>query len=642
MNRKLYGLGGLGIATALLLSLNVLSNAGLRSKRLDLTEDGLYTLSDGSREMLAKLSDPITLRLYFSRKLAKDYPPLPSYGRRVEELLGEYASRSGGHIRVQIDDPEPFTEVEDEALRYGLKGVPLPGGGGTLYFGLAGTNSVGDVETLPFFQPDKETFLEYDVSRLVYRLAHPDRPTVGVLASLPIEGEMPNPMMGMREMPQPWLFMDQVRQLYETKTLQPNLTEIPPEVDVLLVVHPKALPEPALYAIDQYVLKGGKLLAFVDPLCEADVPPQDPSNPMAAMMAPRSSTLGPLFGAWGVKLVEGQLAGDLDNALQVTAGRSGREEPVSYVLWIAPGKDCMSESEVVTDGLSNLIVKSAGILEPAEGATTEFTPLVRTSADSEQIPVTQVQFGPDPAGLLTTYFSADRAPKEQRFTLAARIGGSAKTAFPNGRPTPAPAEGEEPPPPPSTAEHLAESKGPISVILVADCDLLQDNSWARAVNIAGQRLISKMADNGDLVINALDFLGGSTDLISLRGRGGTARPFTVVEDLKRKAETAYRTEEQRLVDEQQRVEQELNKLLTQQQGSEELLITPEMEKEIAKLRDEQALTHANLRVVRRNLNRDVESLGARLKWLNIALIPLLVGLSAVGLAAARCRRVRGA
>jgi ABC-type uncharacterized transport system involved in gliding motility auxiliary subunit len=642
MNRKLYGIGGLGIAAALLLSLNVLSNAGLRSQRLDLTEDSLFTLSEGSRAVLAKLDEPITLRLYFSKKLAKDYPPLPGYARRVEELLGEYASRSGGHIRVQVDDPEPFTEVEDEALRYGLKGVPLPGGAGTLYFGLAGTNSVGDVETMPFFQPDKETFLEYDISRLVYRLAHPDRPTVGVLSSLPIEGAMPNPMMGMREMPQPWLFMDQVRQLYETQTLQPNLTEIPSDVDVLLVVHPKSLPDPALYAIDQFVLKGGKLLAFVDPLCEADNPPTDPSNPMAAMMAPRSSTLGPLLEAWGVKLVEGQLAGDLTNALQVTAGRGGREEPVSYVLWIAPGKDSLSESEVVTDGLSSLILKSAGILEPVEGATTEVTPLVRTSTDSEQVPVTQVQFGPDPGGLLTTYFSADRAPKEQRFTIAARISGSARSAFPNGRPTVQPAEGEPPPEPPSTAEHVAESTGPISVVLVADCDLLSDSSWARAMNLAGQRLISKISDNGDLVINALDFLGGSTDLISLRGRGGTARPFTVVQELQRKAETAYRTEEQRLVDEQQRVEQELSRLLTQQQGSEELLITPEMEAEIAKLREEQAQTHANLRAVRRELNRDVESLGARLKWLNIALIPFLVGLSAVGLAAARGRRARGA
>lgn len=642
MNRKLYGLGGIGIAAALLISLNVLSYAGLRAQRLDLTEDGLYTLSDGSRAVLSELDEPITLRLYFSKKLSREFPPFSAYARRVEELLGEYASRSGGHLRVVVSDPEPFTEVEDEAMRYGLRGVPLPGGAGTFYFGLAGTNSVGDTETLPFFHPDKETFLEYDLSRLVYRLAHTDRPQVGVLSSLPIEGEMPNPMMGMREMPQPWIFMDQVRQLYETQTLQPNLTEIPADVDILLVVHPKALPDAALYAIDQYVLKGGKLLCFVDPHCEADVPPQDPSNPMAGMMAPRGSTLGPLFEAWGVKLVEGQLAGDLKSALQVTAGRSGREEPVSYVIWLGLDRESLSDAEVVTDGLSSLIVKSAGILEPVAGATTEVTPLIRTSAESEQVPVSSVQFGPDPAGLLTTYFNSDKPHREQRFTLAARIGGTALSAYPEGRPTaePTPEEGEVPPAP--EGPHWAQSEGPISVILVADCDLLQDGSWAQAMRLAGQRLVTKISDNGDLVINALDFLGGSTDLISLRGRGGTARPFEVVQELQRKAESAYRTEEKRLMDEQARVEQELNRLLTQQDGASEVLITPEMEQQIDLLREEQAQTHANLRAVRRELNRDVESLGARLKWLNIALIPLLVGLSAVGLATARGRRARSA
>ena len=407
---------------------------------------------------------------------------------------------------------------------------------------------------------------------------------------------------------------------------------------MLLVVHPKALPEAALYAIDQFVLRGGKLLAFVDPFCEADTPPSDPSNPMAAMMAPRSSTLGPLLEAWGVRLVDGQLAGDLRSALQVNyAGRGGREEPISYVVWLSLGQGSISDQEVVTDGLSTVTVASAGILEPLEGATTEFVPLLETSPESEQIPVTQVQFGPDPAGLLTSYFNPDRPLVERRFTLAARLSGSVRSAFPQGPPVAPPAEGEEPPAAPPVG-HLAESQGPVSVVLVADCDLLQDRWWARTLNFAGQRMITKSADNGDLVINALDFLGGSTDLISLRGRGGTTRPFTVVAELQRKAEAAFRAEEQRLLDEQTRVEQRLNELLTEQEGSGTLLITPEVEAEIDKLREEQVKTRGNLRRVRRNLNKDVESLGARLKWINIAVIPLLVGLSAVGLAAARKRR----
>lgn len=641
MNRNLLGIGGLVVAFVLLVSVNVLGGAALRSTRLDLTEDRLFTLSEGSKSILGDLEEPVTVRLYFSEKLAQDYPPLPSYAQRVEDLLREYQSRSGGKLRLEVLDPEPFSEVEDQAVRYGLQGVPLPGGAGTLYFGIVGTNTVDSVEVIPFLQPDKETFLEYDLTKLVFGLANPERPTVGVLSALPIEGQMANPFMQQQQMPQPWLFLDQVRQLYETETLQANLTEVPESVDILMVVHPKSLAESALYAIDQFVLRGGKLLAFVDPYCEADVPPTDPNNPMQAMMAPRNSTLGPLFDAWGVRLVDGQIAGDLESALQVTAGgRSGREESVSYVAWMSLNEELFAADEVVTDGLSSLTFASAGILEAAPDATTEFTPLVHTSTESEQIPVTQIQFGPDPAGLLTSFFSPDRPRFERSFTLAARINGPAKSAFPEGKPALPTPEGEEPAVPEQDAAHRAESEGPISVIVVADCDMLGDRWWARPINFGGMRMISKSADNGDLVTNALDFLGGSTDLISLRGRGSSARPFTVVEDLRREAEANFRAEEQRLLDEQDRVEERLNNLLTKQEGSGSILITPEIEAEIKTLREEQAKTNANLRKVRLNLNKDVEALGARLKWINIASVPLLLGFTAFGLAGARSRKRR--
>lgn len=640
MNRKLLGTGGLGAAAVLLLSVNVVSNSALRSARMDLTEDGLYTLSENSESILAKLEENVTLRLYFSAQLAKEYAPaagLLVYARRVEELLDEYAARSGGRLSVEVHDPEPFTEVEDDAVRYGLSGVPLPDGKGTLYFGLAGTNSVDDLEVLPFFQPEKEAFLEYDLARIVHRLANPERPTVGILSTLPIEGALMDPRMLGREMPEPWLFLDSVRQLYQTQTLQPNLSEVPADVDVLMVVHPKDLPEAALYAIDQFVLRGGKLLAFVDPHCEADVPPPDPQNPMAAMMAKKSSTLGPLFDAWGVKLADGELAGDLASALKVNYGtRTGREEPISYVLWLQLGPERIADDEVVTDGLSSLRFGTAGILSAAEGAKTTFKPLVTTSPDSERIPASQIQFQPDPAALLATFFSPTRPAVDQPLTLAAYVSGPASSAFPAGKPTGA----EEADAATATDGHLAESQGPISVVVVADCDLLQDRWWAQAFNFGGARMISKTADNGDLVTNALDFLGGSTDLIGLRGRGRSTRPFTVVDELKRQAEAAFRAEEQRLIDEQSRVEQRLNELLTQQGDSGSILITPEVEAEIERLREEQVKTRANLRRVRRDLEKDVEALGTRLKFLNIAAVPLVVALSAAGLAAARGKRRR--
>lgn len=645
MNRKLLGTGGLGLALVLLFSVNVVSNNALRSARMDLTEDGLYTLSDNSKAILDKLEENVTLRLFFSEQLAKETPEaagLLIYARRVKELLDECAALSKGRLTVEEHDPEPFTEVEDDAVRFGLSGVPLPNGKGSLYFGLAGTNSVDDVETLPFFQPEKEAFLEYDLARVVHRLAHPERPKVGLLSTLPIEGAMMDPRMMLgREMPEPWLFLDSVRQLYQTQTLQPNLSEVPADIGVLLVVHPKDLPERALYAIDQFVLRGGKLLAFVDPHCEADVPPPDPQNPMAAMMAKKSSTLGPLFAAWGVTLADGELAGDFTSALKVNYGaRSGREEPISYVLWLQLGPERIADDEVVTDGLSTLRVGTAGILSHVEGASTTFKPLFTTSPDSERIPASQIQFQPDPAALLATFFSPSRPAVDQPLTLSAYVSGPASTAFPEGRP--AGAEGEEADAAPPTTEHLASSQGPISVVVVADCDMLQDRWWAQAFDFGGTRMISKTSDNGDLVTNALDFLGGSTDLIGLRGRGRSTRPFTVVAELQREAEAAFRAEEQRLTDEQDRVEQRLNELLTKQEGTGSILITPEVEAEIESLRAEQVKTRTNLRRVRRDLEKDVEALGTRLKLLNIAAVPIVVALSALGLAAARGGRRRNA
>jgi ABC-type uncharacterized transport system involved in gliding motility auxiliary subunit len=626
--RFLFMLAGLAVVLVLLLSINILGGATLRSTRLDLTENKLYTLSEGTKAVLSKVEEPITLRLYYSKTLAQDVPTLPSYARRVEELLLEYVHHSNGNVTLEQYDPEPFTETEDRAVQYGLQGVPI--GADTLYFGLAASNTIGDEETVPFFQPSpqKEAFLEYDLTMLIHRLSNPEKLVIGVMSPLPIEGAAGgNPWM-QQNLPDPWFVMDQLRQQHETQTVMTTVTEIPTDISVLLIVHPKELSDATLYAIDQYVMGGGKVIAFVDPYCEEDVPPQDPNNPMAAMMAPRASTLGPLFDAWGVELVDQKLAGDRKNALSVTFNNRGREEPVPYVLWFGLGAESFNEGEVASRDLQQVRFGTAGILRPREGAATTFAPLIQSSEDSMEIGVNQIQFAPNPPDLLADFF-----PTKVPLTLAARITGPAETAFPEGPPTPADEQEELEEP----AEQLMANDS-IQVVVISDADMLADRWWVRVQNFGGMRLGMKTADNGDFLTNLLDVMQGSTDMISLRGRGGSTYPFERVEALQRDAEQAYRAEEQRLTEVLEAGQRRLNELQSKKEGDSLLMLSPEQQAEIDRLLDEQVATRKNLRDVRHNLRKDVERLGAKLKWLNMGAVPSLVLLCALAMVAIKMNR----
>ncbi|MCY3001249.1 MAG: Gldg family protein [Planctomycetota bacterium] len=611
-NRALFSGLGVLIALVLLIGVNLLSGRVLEGVRLDLTENQLFTLSDGSRNVLARIGEPVKLRFFRSREEAEKY--IGPFSRRVEEFLREFETASGGKLEVEFLDPEPYSETEERAIAAGLKayaGAPLAADE-QLYFGVVGSNTVGDEKSIAFISPARERFLEYDLAKLVYELSNPKKTVVGIWSSLPIEGQ-PDPMNMRREAPQAWAFVDQIREFYEVRTVEPAATVIAPEIEVLLVVHPKSVPEPTQYAIDQFVLRGGKLMCFVDPFCDADQPPADPQNPMAQYTAVRSSELPKLFDAWGISSPKDKLATDRKFATPVTWQRRGTLEQVPFTAWPAIPEEGIPEGEVATSELKMLMFKYAGFLEVKEGATTSFTPLVQTSDESMELGVDTVRFSPDPPKLLADFF-----PSGKKMTLAARIGGKAKSAFPEGRP--ASAEATE-----GVAAHLAESQGDISVVVVADVDFLEDRSWVQMQNFVGQRIPFKIADNGDLVVNLLDYMRGSTDLVSLRARGVSAYPFLVVDEIRRTAEQNYRAEEQRLSDERANVERELNDLLSKSSGTtEQVLMSPEVQTKIEDLRKSLVDTNKRLREVRFNLNRDVESLGTRLKVLNILVVPLVV------------------
>ncbi|NKB82411.1 MAG: hypothetical protein GKS05_11090 [Nitrospirales bacterium] len=637
MNKKMLTSSGIVLALTLFFSVNVLSNMVLKSARLDLTEHSLFTLSDGTRNILRTLDEPITLRLYLSKKLATSLPGINSYATRVEELLEEFEQAAGGNLTLFVIDPEPFSEEEDRAVGYGLQGVPVTNGNTLFYFGLAGSSSTDKEETIPFFQPDREEFLEYDLAKLVYQLAHPKQKTVGLISSLPLDGGPTNPLMPGGGGGQPVMIMDQIRQLFEVQTLQTDITDIPESVDVLMIVHPKHFSDPTLYAIDQFVLKGGRALVFVDPHAESDRGTPNPMNPMAAMQAPKNSDLSKLFTAWGVELTSGKVVGDLPLARKVNFRNQSRMQVIDYPVWIDLPPSHLNQEDIVTGQLPNLTMATAGILQKTKESTTELIPLIESDTAAMQIDVARLQFLTDANSLLRSYH-----PEDERFTMAARLTGSVKTAFPNGQPSSK--KDDDPNALVSKDEnlntntHVTESHEPINVIVVADTDLLQDRFWVQVQSFLGQRIGFPTAGNGSFVTNALDNLTGSNDLISVRNRGSFSRPFTHVRAIQQEAEQRFRQKEQRLQERVKTTERKLQELQQKDPEGGALILTQEQQEEIALFRENLLQTRKELRAVQHELQKDIESLEGIIKFMNIGLVPLIITGSGLAFSAYRIRR----
>ena len=623
-----YGVGGLAALAVLFLGVVMLSNLGLRGMRLDLTQNHLYTLSGGTREVLAELKEPVDLYFYFSRDAAEKQSPLiMPYANRVREFLEEITARSAGKIRLHVIDPQPFSDDEDHAAEAGLQALPgNDTGGDSLYFGLAGTNSTDGRSVIPNFQPDREEFLEYDVAKLVQELANPKKPVVGLLSSLPLQGQF-NPMTG--QMGDTWPVLSQIEQLFTVRSLTPDLDHIDKDVDVLMIVHPKNLAPKALYAIDQFVMRGGRVLLFVDPNSGADTSGQDPQNPFAGATANHSSDLEPLLTAWGVAYDPTKVVGDLDLGLEVRASMQG--PPTRHIAILGLRRDDMDRKDVDTAALDTINVATAGFLAPRPGASTKFEPLLMSSTNAAPIPASHFNALTDPASLRDGF-----KPTGTRYALAARITGPVTSAYPQGAPPdPKPAAG-----PPIA--HMAKSTVPANIVIVADTDLLMDYLWVQTRELLGQRIAQAFANNGDLVANAIDNLTGSGALISIRGRATFSRPFERVEALKRQADDRLRSKVLELQSELQQTETKLTELQSKRNDQSSLMMTPEQDQELKRFTAEKARVRKELRETQRGLDVDINRLDDWLKVINIAVAPLLVAIAgALILSFRRKRKSRG-
>ena len=615
--------GGLGLLAVLFLGVVMLSNVGLRGMRLDLTQNKLYTLSSGTQQVLRELKEPVNLYFYFSRDVAaKQSPLILPYAARVREFLEEISARAGGKVHLHVVDPQPFSDDEDRAAEFGLQPLPVGNGGESLYFGLGGTNSTDGRSAIPNFQADREEFLEYDVAKLIQELGTPKKPVIGLLSSIGLQGQF-NPQTG--QMGEPWPIYTQLQQLFNVRTLNADLDHIDKDVDVLMLVHPKQLQPKALYAIDQFVMRGGRVLLLVDPDAGADLSGQNPSNPLAAAMADHSSDLKPLLATWGVDYDATKVVGDLSRGLEVRANASSG--PVRHIGILGLRRADMDQKDVVTATLESLNLATVGSLSQRAGAKTTFEPLLMSSTSAELLPSQRFHALVDPSTLRDGFKSTGI-----RYTIAARITGPVESAYPNGPPPDLkPVAG-----PP--VAHLAKSSTPANIVVIADTDFLMDYLWVQQRELLGQRIAQAFANNGDLIANVLDNLSGSGALISIRGRASFSRPFERVDALKRQADDRLRAKALELQSELQQTESKLTELQSKRNDQSSIMLSPEQEEELKRFTAEKTRVRKELRETQRGLDVDINRLGSRLKLINIALAPFIVAIAGVLILSTRRRR----
>ncbi|HXT79396.1 MAG TPA: Gldg family protein [Acetobacteraceae bacterium] len=636
MRRLSFSILGVIAAAAIVIGINMFADARLANVHVDLTKGHIYTLSPGTRQILAGLKEPITLRLFYSRKLGSTVSAYGSYADHVREMLENYAAIANGKIKLEFYDPEPFSDTEDRAMSYGLQGVPVDQGGTQVYFGLAGSNLEDDERTIPFFQTDRERFLEYDLTKLVYELSNPQRPVVGVMTSLPLDGDPRMMMMsrGQGSAGRPYASSLLLRQTNTVKSVPMDSQVIPPDIKVLLVAEAENLPETTLYAIDQFVMRGGSLMVMVDPWSEtmASIP-----SPTGMPPTDTHSDLKKLFDAWGIEFDPTKVVGDLTGAWRVRAGQDERVQAVNYVAWfnIRAG---VNHDDPATADLQQVTVASSGYIAKAPKATITFTPLLTSSSRSGIIPVDSVKM-PEPAKILAD-FKQSGGPR----VIAARVHGLLKSAF-----TGPPPLGKDQKRPADFPAYKAATDKAANMVVVADSDILADRFWVHVSDFFGQPAAVPFSDNGPFVANLIGTLAGGDALIGLRSRGDTSHPFVLVNEMQSEAEARFRQSEQALQKHLDQVQTQLRTLRSGGSGPDaggtgsetakpDAVITPAQRAAIEAARKDVLETRRQLRAVQFELNRDISRLETELRIFTIVLVPAVLTILAIVLGVVQRRR----
>ena len=626
------------LGAVIFVCINIISSQVLRTARVDLTQQHLYSLSQGTRTLLGEIKEPLRFRMFMSSALTKQAPQLAAFAARVRTLLDAYVAASNGRIILEVIDPRPFSEDEDRAVAYGIQSFQGTGGE-QLFFGLAATNSTTGRSTINVFAPDREAFLEYDLTRMVSQLGNRGKPVVALIDGLGLAGN-PNPRMRSQEQQT----LTQMRQFFDVQMAGPD--KLPDQARVLMVVHPVSLTPGMLYDIDQWVLAGKPAIFFVDPFAENQLP----MGGMPGMPPPpqTSSTLEPLFKAWGVKFDPAQVVGDSTYALQTQRNVGGRPVVSQNLPWIALRGDALARDEAILAQLSAVVLTNAGSFETTKDGVT-LRPLLTGSSNAVLIDAaTAGDRNADPRRLLSGMKRTEKPPM-----LAARLSGTLDSAYPDGPPVaampkPDPADNPEADKPEATkpeatkteatkTETIKRSVKPINVILVGDADMLMDRNWIQQQSLLGQQIAQAFANNGDFVINALEQMSGGAALSDLRGRGVSWRPFELIQQMEAEADQRYRAKEQQLTQQLKDTEQKLAQMPRAPEGSNDVL-TPEQMQAVDGFRAQLLSIRSELRDVQFALRRNVDDLKSWVTAVNVGVVPLVVAIIALIFAMRRPRR----
>lgn len=588
--------------------------------RWDATEDNLYSLSSGTRTILSELDQDVTIKVFYSRHVVNMPSQIKTFAQRVIDFLSEYENYGKGRVSVEIIDPKPDSEEEEWAIKYGMKAISLPSGE-SVYLGLVAL-AADQEETIAFIDPTQETRLEYDLTRIIARVQTADRLKIALFSSLPIfgSGPMNMGMGGPRPGMEPWFFIQELQKTYDLIQVEPDSDRIDPEADLLVLFHPKTMSDELAFAVDQYVLGGGNAIVFADPLSLMDDP----------RMGPGGSNPERLFKTWGLAMQPGKAVADFTFATRL---RNRNNQVEINPLWLSTQAGAFNTDDLLTANLESMLMPVAGAIETLPDSPYTVDSLVHSSPNNEMVDAALHDM--DVASL-----RRDFKPSETVRNLAVRISGTFKTAFPDGKPKAA-AEAEETASDANTQdspEPLREGTSAAVIVIVADSDLLYDGYYVSQQNLLGYTIANIFNDNLNFMLNACEMLTGNSALIGIRSRGTFERPFTRVRELERKAQDRWLDQEQALVRQMEETNEKLRQLEQQKDASQRAILSQEQEDEIARFQEEKLKVNRELKTVRRNLRSEIEQLGATVKFVNIFLVPLLIGIGGIVFAIVRRRK----
>lgn len=601
----------------------LVSTLGIGHKALDLTEDQIHSLSPGTEAILDELAAPVVIRYYATR--STDYMPedLKLHMRRVDDLLAEYESLSNGNLQIENLDPEPDTDEEDAANLDGIAGQSI--NNENLYFGIA-ISCLDRSAKLPFLDPNDETMLEYQISRAIAEVSATRKPVIGFMSALPVAGS-PGGMPGQGGS-QPWIIYNQLKQSYDIEDLTMNPESIDTErYKVVLLLHPAGITPEAEFALDQYVLKGGTVIACIDPFSVA-AQMSNPGNPMTGQQgAPTTSTLPTLMKSWGISMPTNQAVGDAKYQTNMQGGRA------ALAVLTVPQEGMPQKDSIVTRALSSVTLFLPGGMTKTGGAGVAIDSLIQSSNKSGLIdngPASRL----DPA-LITSF-----RPDDKRYDLALHLHGSFKSAFPDGKPGEKEADDEKKEEEPTKSDNLTKASAEGNVFIISDVDAFFDAFAYSAQRLGNMQIVNPINGNSSLFLNLIDQAASSTHLIGSRSRAATSRPFTVFQELEAAANQKVGTKILEYEDEADKAQTRLQELQSQKAQGAELYLSPEQEAEIGKLRQQEVDARKQIRELQKELRRDKDAISGKIILYNIVGVPAIVILVGLGLFIARRSKTR--